>query len=256
MKKAFDTVAHVILLTKLRYYGVETATINWFTLYLENRQQVCYANGITSSIDYITCGVPQGLVLGLLLFLMYINDISKCIDYRLARLFADDTNLKFSGCSFPSLRNKIFRGRKGIASWLSANRLTLNVLKNDFVVVGSRQRVASLEEDIALSLLDTELEKVKSVKCFGVDIDEYLTWDNHMLSIKQKFTCKLSVLRRIKPLLKTDNLIDIYRSIIGPYFTYCCIVWDSISETQIDNLYSLRIRMDDVRNNENVKMPF
>ena len=113
---------------------------------------------------------------------------------------------------------------KGIASWLSANRLTLNVLKTDFMVVGSRQRVASLEEDIALSLLDTELEKVKSVKCLGVDIDEYLTWDNHMLSIRQKVTRNVSVLRRVKPSLKTENLINIYRSIIEPYFTYCCIV--------------------------------
>ena len=88
---------------------------------------------------------------------------------------------------------------KGIASWLSANRLTLNVLKTDFMVVGSRQRVASLEEDIAFSLLDTELEKVKSVKCLGVDIDEYLTWDNHMLSIRQKVTRNVSVLTRVKP---------------------------------------------------------
>ena len=117
-----------------------------------------------------------------------------------------------------------------------------HVLKPDFMVVGSRQRVASLEEDIALFLLDTELEKVKSVKCLGVDIDEYLTWDNHMLSIRQKVTCYLSVLRRVKPFLKRENLIDIYRSIIQPYFTYCCIVWDSISETQIVNLQKLQNR--------------
>ena len=113
---------------------------------------------------------------------------------------------------------------KGIASWLSDNRLTLNVLKTDFMVIGSRQRVANLEEDIALSLLGTELEKVNSVKCLGVDIDEYLTWDNHMLSIRQKVTRNLGVLIRVKPFLKTENLTVIYRSIIAPYFTYCCIL--------------------------------
>ena len=136
LKKVFDTIDHAILLTKLRYYGVETVSINWFTSYLENRQQVCYANGITSSIDYVTCGVPQGSILGPLLFLIYINDISKCLDYGVARLFADDTNLTFSGCSFPALQNKMSKDLKGIASWLSANRLTLNVLKTDFMVVG------------------------------------------------------------------------------------------------------------------------
>ena len=78
---------------------------------------------------------------------------------------------------------------EGIASWLSVNRFTLNVLKTDFMVVGSRQRVASLGGDIALSLFNTELEKVHSVKCLGVNIDEHLTWENHMLSIRQKVTC-------------------------------------------------------------------
>ena len=114
------------------------------------------------------------------------------------------------------------------------------MLKTDFMVIGSKQRVASLEEDIALSLLDTELEKVNPVKCLGVDIDEYLTWDNQMLSIRQKVTRNLGVLRRVKLFLKTEHLIVIYRSIIEPYLTYCCVVWDSISETQIVNLQKLQ----------------
>jgi len=108
-------------------------------------------------------------------------------------------------------------------------------VKTDFMVIGSRQRVASLEEDIALSLLETELERVNSVKCLGVDIDNYLTWDNHMLSIRQKVIRNLNILKRVKPVLKTENLIEIYRSIIEPYFTCCCTVWDNISETQIVN---------------------
>ena len=108
------------------------------------------------------------------------------------------------------------------------------------MVIGSRQRVANLEENIALSLLETELERVNSVKCLGEDIDKYLTWDNHMLSIRQKVTRNLNILKRVKPVLKTENLIEIYRSIIEPYFTYCCIVWDNISETQIVNLQKLK----------------
>ena len=81
------------------------------------------------------------------------------------------------------MQNKMLKDLKGIASWLSANRLTLNMLKTDFMVIRSRQRVASLEEDIALSFLHTKLEKVNSVKCLGIVMHEYLTWDNHILSI-------------------------------------------------------------------------
>ena len=84
----------------------------------------------------------------------------------------------------PSLQDKMTKDLKGIASRLSINKLTLNVLKTDFMVIGSRQRVASLEGEISLSLFHTELERVQSVKCLGVNIDEYLAWDNHILSIR------------------------------------------------------------------------
>ena len=89
--------------------------------------------------------------------------------------------MTFSSCSLSNLHKEMTKDLKGIASWLSVNRLTLKVLKTDFMVVGSVQRVASLEGDIALSLLNTELEKVHSVKCLGVDIDEHLAWENHIL---------------------------------------------------------------------------
>ena len=108
-------------------------------------------------MENITCGVPQGSILGLLLFLVYVNDFPKSLDYGRARLFADDTNLTFSGCSLAALQDEMTKDLKGITSWLSANKLTLNVLKTDFMIIGSRQRVAALEGNVALRLNDAEL---------------------------------------------------------------------------------------------------
>ena len=118
--------------------------------------------GVTSSMARITCGVPQGSILGPLLFLLYVNDFPKSLDYGMARLFADDTNLTFSGCCLAALQDEMTKDLKGITSWLSANKLTLNVLKMDFMLIGSRQRVAALEENVTLRLNDAVLQQVFS----------------------------------------------------------------------------------------------
>ena len=242
LKKAFDTVDHVILLKKLNCYGVDDRALAWFRSYLEDRQQVCYVNGVTSSMASITCGVPQGSILGPLLFLVYVNDFPKSLDYGMARLFADDTNLTFSGCSLAALQDEMTKDLKGITSWLSANKLTLNVLKTDFMLIGSRQRVAALEGNVTLRLNDAVLQQVHSLKCLGVNVDQNLTWDSHIASIRKKVTRNVGILKKVKPVLNRLNLIDIYRSLIEPYFTYCCIVWDSIGETQIKSLQKLQNR--------------
>ena len=243
LKKAFDTVDHVILLKKLNCYGVDDRALAWFRSYLEDRQQVCYVNGVTSSMARITCGVPQGSILGPLLFLLYVNDFPKSLDYGMARLFADDTNLTFSGCCLAALQDEMTKDLKGITSWLSANKLTLNVLKTDFMLIGSRQRVAALEGNVTLRLNDAVLQQVHSLKCLGVNVDQNLTWDSHNASIRKKVTRNVGILKKVKPVLnRLINLIDIYRSLIEPYFTYCCIVWDSIGETQTKSLQKFQNR--------------
>ena len=129
-----------------------------------------------------------------------------------------------------------------IFNWLSSNKLTLNILKTDFMVIGSRQRIATLAGNISLSVNGLTLQQVESTKCLGLTIDQFLTWRNHLQSVRQKVGCGIRILKRIRPFVGLEHLINVYRSIVEPYFTYCCIVWDSIGETLVDSLQKLQNR--------------
>ena len=134
LRKAFDTVNHQILLSKLEHYGVRNTSFNWFNSYLSNRQQYVFVNGETSQLRNINCGVPQGSVLGPLLFLIYINDlpnISKILNFY---LFADDTNIYFEAETPEKLEWVVNKELKELHTWLIVNRLSLNIDKTNFVV--------------------------------------------------------------------------------------------------------------------------
>ena len=133
LKKAFDTVDHNLLLIKLEYMGVRGQTLEWFKSYLSNRSQVVFINGVLSEDEQIKCGVPQGSILGPLLFLIYINDLSSIIDFATTRMYADDTNLTFTACNIPELQEQMSVDIQCLKNWLIANKLTLNVIKTEFV---------------------------------------------------------------------------------------------------------------------------
>ena len=134
LRKAFDTVNHDILLSKLEHYGIRGTTLKWFKSYLSNRKQYVFHNGESSKLMDITCGVPQGSVLGPLLFLLYINDlpnISKVLHFY---LFADDTNIYCEANTLQELQTIINRELKELRTWLIVNRLSLNIDKTNFVI--------------------------------------------------------------------------------------------------------------------------
>ncbi|CAB3990238.1 Hypothetical predicted protein, partial [Paramuricea clavata] len=116
------------------------------------RHQRCFVNGCLSDEIKITCGVPQGSVLGPLLFLIYINDLASCFDHGTARMYADDTNLSFSACFPIELQRQMERDLRKLELWLKANKLTLNALKTEYMIIGTRQKIASLIDDVALSI--------------------------------------------------------------------------------------------------------
>ena len=241
LKKAFDTVDHAILLKKLSDYGVQGQTASWFKSYLKDRQQFCVANGLSSVKNRIVCGVPQGSLLVPLLFLIYINDLPS-LDHSIGRSFADDTNLTCSAVDLSILQTEMSNDLNRIFNWLSSNKLTLNILKTDFMAIGSRQRIATLAGNISLSVNGLTLQQVETAKCLALTIDQFLTWRNHLQSVRQKVGCGIRILNSIRPFIGLEHLINVYRSIVEPYFTHCCIVWDSIGETLVDSLQKLQNR--------------
>ena len=129
LKKAFDTVNHSILLRKLEHYGIRENSLHWFTSYLSNRKQYVYYNGYSSEVKSIKCGVPQGSVLGPLLFLLYINDLPHVSTKMRFFLFADDTNLYYESNDLKKIEVVVNREMNKIFQWLCSNRLALNILK-------------------------------------------------------------------------------------------------------------------------------
>ena len=127
--KAFDTINHKILLAKLSHYGIRGKALEWFTSYLSNRSQYVHANGVDSQIKTIDCGVPQGSLLGPLLFIIYINDFHKSSNNLSFILFADDSNLFYSHPDPNVLLRTVNCELKKVAEWIKANKLSLNIKK-------------------------------------------------------------------------------------------------------------------------------
>ncbi|CAB4042980.1 Hypothetical predicted protein, partial [Paramuricea clavata] len=174
LQKAFDTINHDILLTKLDLYGLQKPSLNLLGSYLANRTQMCSVNGALSGTKLVTCGIPQGSILGPLLFLIYINDLPNSLEYSSTRMFADDTTLTVSGKSIQDVEVAINHDLTNVKQWLSANRLSLNLVKTEYLLIGSRYNKNNLLAAPNVFVGDTPIKKVKETKALGVHIDEFL----------------------------------------------------------------------------------
>ena len=242
LKKAFDTIDHEILLLKLSNYGVDSTCLKLFESYLTNRSQKCKVNGELSNSSPLTCGIPQGSSLGPLLFLIYINDLPNCLDMAKPRMFADDTSVSYASDSLDEIQNVINSELKNLNSWLIANRLSLNITKTEFMIIGSRQRMNATQNDIAIRIRDREINRADVVKSLGMHIDRHLSWSEHIHKISKKISSAIGALKRARPFISCKTAVQVYTALIQPHFDYCCSVWDELGGTLATKLQKLQNR--------------
>ena len=223
LRKAFDTVHHQILLAKLNHYGIRGVSNDWFKSYLSNCHQYVSINGFESGLAAINCGVPQGSVLGPLLFLLYVNDLNQAIKPCKVHHFADDTNLLCLSNSIKKLNKQVNADLKHLVKWSNANKVSLNVKKTEMVIFKSKQK--KLEGDLKIKLCGKRLYPTESVKYLGVKINTNLTWQLHVNDLSIKLNRANALLFKIRKCVSPKILRSIYFAIFDSHSYYCCLVW-------------------------------
>ena len=244
LSKAFDTVDHNILIKKLQLYGIKGKTLEWLKSYLTNRKQYIQIDkNDKTDLKTIKCGVPQGSILGPLLFLIYVNDLQYVSTILNPIMFADDTNLFYSHQDIKYLFKKVNTELQSINSWFISNKLSLNVGKTKFSFVHK----PSKKDDIPiilpkLSINGNEIQRKESIKFLGVLLDENLNWKEHIKCTENKISKNIGILYKAKPFLTKECMLSLYYSYIHPYINYGNIAWASIYKTNLQKVHRLQKR--------------
>ena len=242
LSKAFDTVNHKILLTKLDHYGIRGTAHNLLKSYLTNRKQYVKIGNCKSELEQINCGVPQGSVLGPLLFLIYINDLHKACTMGNLRIFADDTTLFFKCNNKDDITTKGTQIMTQLNEWFKANKLTLNSDKSNFVIFRSRQnKITNLP--VQIKFQTTCIKQSESAKFLGVILDEHLTWNNHITEVCNKLKRYFKIFYFIRNFVNIEQIRTIYYAFIFSRIKYGIPTFGFTDENKLKCLQVLQNKL-------------
>ena len=228
LAKAFDTVNHNILIAKLSHYGIRGTPLQLIRSYLTNRMQYVNLSGYNSDSFVVKCGVPQGSVLGPLLFLVYVNDLPNASSLNI-RMFADDTVLfcshKYSQNVEAMVNNELHK----VSKWFCSNKLSLSLNKTRYMILSK----SKTNEPFSVQINGFEIEQTHSYKYLGVIIDDKLKWHDHITYICRKISKFSGLFYRIRSVATTKILLMLYYALVYPHLQYSIIDWGCACKTHL-----------------------
>ena len=233
LSKAFDVIDHSILINKLRCYGIRGIVNDWIANYLANRKQSVEIDSHRSSLQNVKCGVPQGSILGPLLYLIYVNDISNSCSTNILS-FADDTTLYSSNSDVKQLISNANSHINDLFQWFCANKLSLNANKTKYIIIKPKQKKINMS-DLNIHINNTPLTRIgndckeKATKFLGIFIDENLSWTRHVANVNSKIARSVFMIKQVKYTLPHDSLQTLYYALIQSHLNYGILAWGNAS---------------------------
>ena len=244
-KKAFDLIDHDILLSKLEAYGIASKELMLLTSYLKGRRSSVVIGGMQSEYRLITHGVPQGSVLGPLLFIIFVNDLPNSVSQSTVDIYADDTTLSTSNAvsDLPVIQQRLQHDINKIADWTSDNRMVLNASKTkSLLVTGKRLQKKASDTNLKLTCNGSEIVQITSHKLLGLKLDNHLSFTEHTDDICKKVSRRIAVLKKIKRSLPLAERKLYFNALIKPIMLYGSCAWCTASEENVNRVSKLQKR--------------
>lgn len=258
LSKAFDTLDHQILLNKLHNYGIRGVANNLLNSYLTNRSQYTSILDVNSDKLLIRYGVPQGSVLGPLLFLIYINDICNSSDLAKFVLFADDSNIFVEAKSKAEVFRITNQVLNNVSKYMKSNKLHINLKKCCYIYfnprkIGTSEHLESIDPTPQLLLDGIAIKRVSETRFLGIIIDEKLSWLPHVKQLVTKLCSCIGRLNRIKNFVPIDIFIDLYNTLFQSHLSYGISVWGGLSKNKLSPLFIVQKKCIRILFGDNVK---
>ena len=246
LSKAFDVINHKILLQKLNIYGIRGIVNKWFENYLTGRKQYVSLDDSNSTMQSINCGVPQGSILGPLLYLIYVNDIQYACTGNILS-FADDTTLYLSNSNINTLYKDANMHINNLFIWFCSNKLSLNANKTKYILLRPKRSKHNIE-NMTLAIDEIPLKRIgencdeKFTKFLGLYFDENLTFKNHITQVNSKISRAIFAIKQCNKLLPKESMRTLYFALIHPHIQYSIIAWGNASPSVLRRTVLLQKR--------------